>query len=57
MARLFPRDENGRGGAAPALLVKEFQQLARDTFPKSISVEGGVPAEIWNTPGDHTQPH
>ena len=41
----------------PALLVTELQRIARDTFPKSITVEADTPEGIWNIPGDRTQLH
>jgi len=54
----FARGSEGRRVLiSPARLVEELQQIARDTFPKSISVEGDVPEDIRNTLGDPTQLH
>ncbi|MEO6755684.1 MAG: PAS domain S-box protein [Chthoniobacteraceae bacterium] len=54
----FARGATGqRVLTSPAPLVKELQQMARDTFPKTISVEGEVPPEIWSIPCDPTQIH
>jgi CheY-like chemotaxis protein len=42
---------------SPMELVDELQRIARDTFPKSISIETHIPEETWKTPGDRTQLH
>jgi signal transduction histidine kinase len=42
---------------SPGQLVHELQRIARDTFPKSISIETDISAEAWKTSGDRTQIH
>jgi PAS domain S-box-containing protein len=49
--------EGRRASISPAPLVKELQQMIRDTFPKSITVDGEVSPDVWNAPCDRTQLH
>lgn len=55
---LFARGRRGELeplNASP--LVKEMEKLARDTFPKSISVSGHIATDLWPVLGDATQLH
>jgi signal transduction histidine kinase len=38
-------------------LITEFKQIIKQTFPKSISVNTDVPADLWTVSGDATQLH
>jgi two-component system cell cycle sensor histidine kinase/response regulator CckA len=39
----------------PKYLIKEIAQIARETFPKSITVRANYPANLWALSGDATQ--
>lgn len=55
---LFARGRRGEFeplNAGP--LVKEMEKLARDTFPKSISISSHVAGDLWPVLGDTTQLH
>jgi PAS domain S-box-containing protein len=41
----------------PEQLLQEMEKIARDTFPKSITIEVSVPDETWSLLGDATQLH
>jgi PAS domain S-box-containing protein len=41
----------------PRHLLREIEQLARDTFPKTIELRLDVPPDLWNLVGDATQIH
>jgi len=49
--------EGQRALIRPPQLLQELARIARDTFPKSISVQVSAPEETWNLLGDHTQLH
>jgi PAS domain S-box-containing protein len=49
--------EGQRTLVRPLQLMKEVQRIARDTFPKSISIRASAPEETWNLLGDPTQLH
>jgi PAS domain S-box-containing protein len=55
---LFAR---GRGGEFQRLelgvLVKELEQMVRETFPKNITVETFLPGDLWPVRGNPTQLH
>jgi len=38
-------------------LVREMQNIVRQTLPKSITVEAMVPADLWSVEGNSTQLH
>ncbi len=38
-------------------IVREIQQVMRETFPKSIEVSTSIPANLWTIYGDATQLH
>ncbi|MGG6238365.1 response regulator [Nodosilinea sp. AN01ver1] len=38
-------------------LIREIQQIIRETFPKSIELEVDVPGELWTISGNPTQIH
>jgi two-component system, cell cycle sensor histidine kinase and response regulator CckA len=41
----------------PQHLAKDVLKMARDTFPKSISIKSNLPKELWPVLGDSTQLH
>ncbi|MEP6671309.1 MAG: PAS domain S-box protein [Chthoniobacter sp.] len=41
----------------PLQLMKEIQRIARDTFPKDITVHVSAPDDTWSLLGDPTQLH
>ncbi|HSU53256.1 MAG TPA: ATP-binding protein, partial [Candidatus Dormibacteraeota bacterium] len=55
---LFAR---GRAGELERLdvapLVKELEKVVRETFPKNITVEDYLPADLWHVVGNPTQLH
>ncbi len=54
----FARGIEGRRGLVSAIqLVRDLETIARETFPKSITIEVEAPTDIWNMPGDKTQFH
>ncbi len=38
-------------------LIREIQQIIRETFPKSIELEVDIPRELWTISGNPTQIH
>jgi len=38
-------------------LIKEVEEITRETFPKSISIRSTVPRDLWMVVGDSTQLH
>jgi PAS domain S-box-containing protein len=54
----FARGFEGRRTIVqPNRLLKEIAGIAKDTFPKTITVTLAVPETTWNVPGDPTQLH
>jgi PAS domain S-box-containing protein len=54
----FARGFEGRHTTVdPARLLREIGSIAKDTFPKTISVSVAVPNTTWKVPGDSTQLH
>jgi len=49
--------EGQRAPIRPLYLMKEVQRIARDTFPKSITIHVSAPEDTWNLLGDPTQLH
>jgi two-component system, cell cycle sensor histidine kinase and response regulator CckA len=49
--------EGRRTTVQPSRLLREIANIARDTFPKTITVSVTVPESTWNVPGDSTQLH
>jgi PAS domain S-box-containing protein len=49
--------EGQRTLVQPARLLREIANIARETFPKTITVTMAVPETTWNVPGDSTQFH
>jgi PAS domain S-box-containing protein len=51
----------GTGGTRASVqlrhLVKEIMEMARETFPREIQIEGGVPGGLWTVAGNATQLH
>ena len=41
----------------PAHLIKEIERIARETFPKSITVRTEYPDDLWTIEGEPTQMH
>jgi len=55
---LFARGVEGeRLNVDPSRLLKDIQQIARETFPKNISIRVDYPRELWTVHGDPTQLH
>ncbi len=54
----FARGTRAKAGAVPLRqLVSEMSKIARDTFPKAISVNVNMPVDLWNVAGDTTELH
>lgn len=49
--------EGRRTTVQPARLLREIANIAKDTFPKTITVTVNVPESTWNVLGDSTQLH
>jgi PAS domain S-box-containing protein len=49
--------EGQRAFIRPLQLLKELQRIARDTFPKSMTVQVSAAEDTWNLLGDYTQLH
>ncbi len=49
--------EGERVALQPRHLIKEVQEIARETFPKSIHIRTGTPKDLWTIIGDSTQVH
>jgi PAS domain S-box-containing protein len=41
----------------PKYLLKEMEQFAKETFPKSIRIQREIPKDLWPLTGDATQLH
>jgi PAS domain S-box-containing protein len=55
---IFSRGIEGkRGPVAPAGLVEEIAKIARETFPRNITIDASVPRSTWPVRGDATQLH
>lgn len=54
----FARGSRGQTAAFQLRhLITEMTKIARDTFPKAISVRSQVETELWNIEGDATELH
>ncbi len=54
----FGRGTKGeRIAVNPARIVREVEQIVRETFPKSVQFEADVEPDIWTITGDATQLH
>jgi len=49
--------EGERVPLQPRHLIKEIQEITRETFPRSIHIRTGAPKELWTVIGDSTQVH
>src|SRR3954470_2011207 len=49
--------EGQRTLLSPSQLITEVQRIARDTFPKFISIQASAPEDSWSLLGDPTQLH
>lgn len=49
--------EGRRGPIEPGLLVRDLTRMAKETFPKNISIQVDLDGDIWNVVGDFTQLH
>jgi hypothetical protein len=49
--------EGDRVALQPRHLIKEVQEITRETFPKSIQIRTGMPKDLWTIIGDSTQVH
>ncbi|GEM_PF-113507 len=47
--------EGKRALLPPGKMVKEMEEMVRQTFPKTILINSQVPADLWNVEGDRTQ--
>ena len=47
--------EREQGTVAPRYLLKDLEQFAKETFPKSIAIQTEIPPDLWTLPGDPTQ--
>lgn len=55
---LFARGRDGEFDRIElSALVKEMEKLARETFPKNITVESFLPGDLWPVRGNLTQLH
>lgn len=55
---LFARGREGEMERLPiAPLVRELEKMVRETFPRNISVEAFLPADLWPVRGNPTQLH
>jgi len=41
----------------PGHLIRDIERIARETFPKSITITNQSPEDLWNIKGDTTQLH
>jgi PAS domain S-box-containing protein len=54
----FARGIDGeRVNLQPRHLIREVEKIARETFPRSITVRNGAPKDLWTIIGDSTQIH
>ena len=52
----FAGGSRGSRGSVPLRhLIAEMVKIAKDTFPKSISIRSSMPAELWAIEGDATE--
>ena len=49
--------EGERVALQPRHLIKEVQEITRETFPRSIHIRTGAPKDLWTIIGDSTQVH
>jgi hypothetical protein len=49
--------EGERVALQPRHLIKEVQEIARETFPRSIHIRTAAPKDLWTIVGDSTQVH
>jgi len=49
--------EGERVPLQPRHLIREVQEIARETFPRSIHIRSGAPKDLWPVIGDSTQIH
>jgi PAS domain S-box-containing protein len=49
--------EGERVPLQPRHLIKEIQEIARETFPRSIHIRTGTAKDLWTIMGDSTQVH
>lgn len=49
--------EGARIEVQPQHLVKEFENIIKDTFPKDIRLQFSIPNHLWTILGDPTQVH
>ena len=49
--------EGERVKLQPRHLMKQVEEIARETFPKSIGIRSCVPRDLWTVIGDSTQIH
>jgi PAS domain S-box-containing protein len=49
--------EGERVPLQPRHLIKEIQEITRETFPRSIHIRSGTPKDLWTIIGDSTQIH
>ena len=54
----FARGTRGQVGSVPLRhLITEMAKIAKDTFPKAITVHSRTPKDLWNVEGDATELH
>ena len=54
----FGRGSDGtRSVIGPGLLVREMTKIAKQTFPKNITIAENLPTTLWPVTGDSTQLH
>jgi two-component system cell cycle sensor histidine kinase/response regulator CckA len=54
----FARGAEGeRGVLQPKHLIREMENIVKETFPKSIQIETNTPKDLWTISGDATQLH
>ena len=49
--------EGERVEVQPVLLLKDLENIIKDTFPKNIHLQFSVSADVWSVVGDPTQVH
>ena len=49
--------EGERVNLQPRHVIKEVQEIARETFSRSITIRNGAPKDLWTIVGDSTQLH
>jgi len=54
----FARGTRGQIGSVPLRhLITEMAKIAKETFPKAITVHSRAPKDLWNVEGDATELH